>query len=72
MIQPDGQYEMLDDATAQAMLAGRVMPDPGAILAMGAEADIAAIAARVKLGQRELDERAARRKAQRKSRNRNR
>jgi hypothetical protein len=74
MIQPDGHVEMLEattfDEAKHEMAARKAME--GAILAFGTEDEINAIAQRVKLGAKELDARAARRKMQRESKRRNR
>lgn len=78
MIQPDGSYSMLSATTLPdaerelAMNIAELKAARGTILAHGTEADIAAIAARVRLGDRELRNRAERRKMQRESRRQNR
>lgn len=66
MIEPTGQYAMLDSST--------LPPDApaGSLLVFGTEQEVAAIAQRVKLGHVELERRAARRRQQRASRKRNR
>lgn len=70
MIQSDGQYHMIDAAELRAALE-QPRPD-GAIIAYGTEAEIAAIARRVRLGDAELRARRGRRKSQRAARRRNR
>lgn len=66
MIGPSGNYAMLATST--------LPPDaePGSLLVFGSEPEVRALAAKVRLGHREQEARAARRKRQRESRRRNR
>lgn len=67
MIEPQtGQYLMIDPSYVPTALAD------GALVMHGTEAEVRAVAARVRLGAREQANRAARRKQQRASRRRNR